>query len=98
MDSNPLRVIPLLAIVHPIEGTFFRYRERLRRQLIIEAVLEESRVVALVLMCTHVLELYKFDICCIRVIYYFLKLLYIVEIYLDEYWFMGPSGRFYSLY
>ena len=51
---------------------------------------------ALVSLCIHVLELYKFDICCIRVIYYLLKLLYIVEIYLDEYWFVGLSGRFYS--
>ena len=40
----------------------FRYRERSRRRLILEAVLEESRVVALVLLCKHVLELSKFDI------------------------------------
>ena len=97
MESNPFRVIPLLSISSPCrEILFFRYREHSRRRLIIEAVLEEIRVVALVLICTHVLELYKFDICCVRVIYYFLKLLYVVEIYLDEYWFMGPSGRFYS--
>ena len=34
----------------------------MRRQLIIETALEESRDVALVVLCTHVLELYKFDI------------------------------------
>ena len=51
---------------------------------------------ALVLLCTNVLELYKFYICCMRIIYYLVKLLDIVRIYLDEYWFMGPSGRFYS--
>ena len=97
MGSNPFRVIPLLGDSSPCRGnTFFRYRERSRRRLIREADLEESQVVALVLLCTHVLELYKFDICCIRIIYYLLKLLYIVGIYLDEYWFMGPSGRFYS--
>ena len=45
------------------------YRERSRRRLIIEAVFEESRVVALNLLYTHVLELYKFNICCIRVMY-----------------------------
>ena len=31
---------------------------------------------------------------CIRVISYLLKLLYIVGNYYDEYWFVGPSGRF----
>ena len=72
------------------------YRERSRRRFSLEADFEESRVVALVLLCTHVLELYKFDICCKRIIYYLMKLLYIVGIYLDEYWFMRPSGRFYS--
>ena len=97
MGSNLFRVIPLLGISSPCRGNiFFKYRERSRRRLILEANLEESRVVALVLLCTHVLELYKFDICCIRIIYYLLKLLYLVGIYLDEYWFMGQSGRFYS--
>ena len=56
MESNPFRVIPLLAIAHPVEDIIFRYMERSRRRLILEAVLEESRVVALVLLCTHVLE------------------------------------------
>ena len=28
--------------------------------------------------------------------FFLLKLLYIVGIYLDEYWFMGPSDRFHS--
>ena len=70
--------------------------ERSSKRLILEADLEESRVMALVLLCTHLLELYKFDICCIRIIYYLVKLLYIVGIYLDEYWFMGSCDRFYS--
>ena len=97
MESSPFRVILLFGDSSPCRGIlFFRYRERARRRLIIEVVLEESRVVDLVLMCTHVLELYKFDICCVRVIYYFLKLVYIVEINLDEYWFMDPRGCFYS--
>ena len=71
MESSPFRVILLLGDSSPGRGIlFFRYRERARRRLIIEAVLEESRVVALVLKCTHVLELYKFDICCVRVFGY----------------------------
>ena len=48
---------------------------------------------ALVVSCMHVLEFYNFNICCIRVISSLLKLLYIVDIYLDEYWLVGPSGR-----
>ena len=35
----------------------------MRRRLVLEADLEESRVVALVWLCTHVLEFYKFNIC-----------------------------------
>ena len=34
----------------------------MRRRLIIEAALEESRVVAFVLLCIHVLEFLNFDI------------------------------------
>ena len=49
---------------------------------------------ALVLLCTHVLELSKLIYDVHGQIYYLLKLLYIVGIYLDEYWFVGPSGRF----
>ena len=48
MESNPFRVIPLLSISSPCRGIiFFRYRERSRGRLIIGAVIEESRVVAL---------------------------------------------------
>ena len=60
MESNPFRVIPLLGISSPRRGIlFYRYRERSRRQLILEAVLEESQVVALVVACIHVLECFK---------------------------------------
>ena len=46
MGSNPFRVIPLLALAHPVEGIYyFRYRERTRKRLILEADFEESRVV-----------------------------------------------------
>ena len=49
VESNPFRVIPLLSISSPCRGIlFFRYRERVRRRLILEADTEESRVVALV--------------------------------------------------
>ena len=47
------------AIANPVERTFFQVLERSRRRLIIEVVLEESRVVALVLLCIHVLECFK---------------------------------------
>ena len=49
-SSSPVRVIPLLSISSPCRGNiFFRYMERTRRRLVIEAALEESRIVALVL-------------------------------------------------
>ena len=54
-------MIPLVGDSSPCRGNiFYRYRERSRRRLILKDVLEESRVVALVVACIHVLELYKF--------------------------------------
>ena len=47
VESNPIRVISLLSDSSP--RYYFRYRERMGRRLIIEAALEESRAVALVL-------------------------------------------------
>ena len=58
MESNPFRVIPLLSISSPCRGIIdFRYREHTRRRLIIEADIEENRVVALLLDdVVHVLK------------------------------------------
>ena len=48
MGSNPFRVIPLLGNSSPCRGNiFFKYRERSRRWLILEADFEESQVVTL---------------------------------------------------
>ena len=61
MESSPFRVIPLLSISSPCRGIpFYRYRERATRRLIIEAALEESRVVDLGSFCIHVLECFSF--------------------------------------
>ena len=50
MGSNPFRVIRLLGDSSPYRGNiFFRYRERSRRRLILEADFKESRVVALMI-------------------------------------------------
>ena len=39
-ESSPLRVIPLLSISSPCRGIlFYRYRERVRRRLILETEL-----------------------------------------------------------
>ena len=70
-------------IAHPVEEYYFRYRGSSRRRLFLETDFEESRVVALVLLCTHVLELYKFNICCIKVNYTLLKLWYIVGMFMS---------------
>ena len=48
VESSPFRVIPLLSDSSPCRGiSFFRYRERTRRRLILETVLEENRIVTL---------------------------------------------------
>ena len=58
MESSLFRVIPLLGDSSPCRVIlFFRYRERSRRRLILEADTEESQVVALLLDdVVHVLE------------------------------------------
>ena len=64
MESNPFRVIPLLGDSSPCRGIiFFRYRERSRGRLIIEAVIEESRVVALMLLDIICIRILDFNIC-----------------------------------
>ena len=43
MESSPFRVIPLLSISSPCQWIlFYRYRERARRRLIIEAEFEKK--------------------------------------------------------
>ena len=57
--------------------------------------LEESRIVALGYDVLHVLELFNFNICCIRVKFELLNYGWIVGyIHCYEYWFMSPSGCF----
>ena len=68
MESNPFRVIPLLRISSPCRGfIFFRYRERSGGRLIIEAIIEESRVVALMLLDITCIRIIDFNICLIKV-------------------------------
>ena len=57
--------------------------------------LEESRIMALGYDVLHVLELFNFNICCIRVKFELLNYGWIVGyIHCYAYCFMGPSGRF----
>ena len=59
MGSNTFRVIPLLGDSSPCRGNiFFRYRERSRRRLTLEADFEESRVVALMswIICIRIVD------------------------------------------
>ena len=59
MGSNPFRVIPLLGDSSPCRGNiFFRYRERSKRRLILEAGFEESLVMASMV----------FGLICIRIV------------------------------
>ena len=59
MGSNPFRAIPLLGDSSPRRGNIlFRYRERSRKRLILDADFEESRVVAWM----------AFGLICIRIV------------------------------
>ena len=69
MESSPLRAIPLLSISSPCRGIlFYRYRERARGRLVLEAEIMKKAGGALMIF-PHVLEFSNFDICCIRVNY-----------------------------
>ena len=64
MESNPFKVIPLLSDSSPCQGIiFFRYRERSREQLFVEADFEESRIVALMLLDITCIRILDFNIC-----------------------------------
>ena len=48
MGSNPSRVIPLLGIAHPVEGSLFQVQGLFEKTALFRGrFLEESRVVAL---------------------------------------------------
>ena len=56
MGSNPCRIIQLLGIAHPVEGSLFQVQGVYGRTTLTRGrVLEESQIVALV-----------FNICCIK--------------------------------
>ena len=56
VESSPFRVIPLLSISSLCQGNiFFRYKERTRRRLIIEA---ESEKKAGLWLCYHYVYMY----------------------------------------
>ena len=63
MESSPLRAIPLLSISSSYRGIlFYRYRERARGRLVLEAGLEEKPDCGFDDF-THVLEFSSFNIC-----------------------------------
>ena len=64
MGSNPRRKLSLLGFAHPVEGSLFQVQGVYRRTTLIRGrVLEESRVMALVFVVKHVLEIVNFNIC-----------------------------------
>ena len=70
MESNPIRVIPLLGISSPCqENILFQVQGAHGETVHHRDRVEESRVVALVLLCIHVLECFKLSIYVVRVTY-----------------------------
>ena len=69
MESNPGRKLSLLGFVHPVEGSPFLVKGAIGKAALTRGcVLEESRLVALILLYTCI-KILSFNICCIRVIY-----------------------------
>ena len=51
MESNPCRIIPLLGIAHPVEGTLFQVQGLFGKTALIRGrFLEESHIVALMFL------------------------------------------------
>ena len=68
MGSNPGRKLSLLGFAHPIEGSPFQIQGVIGKAVLTrDRVLEESRLVALILLYTCI-KILRFNICCIRVI------------------------------
>ena len=64
MGSNPCRKLSLLGSAHRVEGSLFQVQGVYRRTALTKGrVLEESRVMALVFVVKHVLEIVNFNIC-----------------------------------
>ena len=69
VGSNPCRKLSLLGFAHPIEGSPFQVQGAIGKAALIRGrVLEESRLLALILLYTCI-KILRFNICCIRVIY-----------------------------
>ena len=66
MESSPLRVIPLLSISSPYRGIlFYRYRERVRGRLVLEAEFRRKPGCGFDDFI-HVLEFSNFNICVVQ--------------------------------
>ena len=64
MGSNPHTKLSLLGFTHPVEGSLFQVKGVYRRTVLTrDRVLEESRVVALVLFCKTCIKILGFNIC-----------------------------------
>ena len=69
VGSNPGRKLSLLSFAHPVEGSPFQVQGAIgKAALTRDRMLEESRLVALILLYTCI-KILRFNICCIRVIY-----------------------------
>ena len=67
MGSNPGRKLSLLGFAHPVEGSPFQVQGAIGKAALTKGhVLEESRLVALILLYTCI-RILRFNICCIRV-------------------------------
>ena len=67
MGSNLGRKLSLLGFAHPVEGSPFQVQGAIGKTTLSRGhVLEESRLVALILLYTCI-KILRFNICCIRV-------------------------------
>ena len=63
MESNPFRVIPLLAIAHPIEEISFQVQGAFKKMAHVEADFQESQILALTLLDITCIRMLDFNMC-----------------------------------
>ena len=67
MESNPCRIIQLLCIVHPVEGTLFQEQGVFGKTALIRGHFEKkSNMWLCYLFCKTCIRILNFDICCIK--------------------------------
>ena len=66
MGSHPCRIIPLLGIAHPVEGSLFQVQGVFGKTALIRGRFEKKADMLLYLFCKTCIRILNFNICCVK--------------------------------